>query len=322
MGKAAMCIEMLKILNSGRVYKVYELADLLETNPRNVIEYKKELEEAGYYIISIPGKYGGYKLDKTSLIPSLRFTEEEKKALTAGAGYLEARNDFLLKKDFQLAMSKVYSSLKHTEPQVEPLIINRFPLSMLGEEIVARYEAIEKCVIKQCKIEMEYMSLKGEAATRVFHPYRLFMYNNAWYTIGFDEKTNDIRYFKLNRIKNFKILSDQRFRRMLSYNESDYFDEFGMRGNGDWYKIKLQLFDQYATLVTERLYGKNQKVETLADGSAILTCEMQNKESIKVFVLGFGEHCKVLEPEWLKDEVTTTIRKISKEYTETDREGE
>ena len=109
---------------------------------------------------------------------------------------------------------------------------------------------------------------------------------------------------------------------MLSYNESDYFDEFGMRGNGDWYKIKLQLFDQYATLVTERLYGKNQKVETLADGSAILTCEMQNKESIKVFVLGFGEHCKVLEPEWLKDEVTTTIRKISKEYTETDREGE
>lgn len=53
MGKAAMCIKMLQMLNSGRIYKVSELADLLETNPRNVIEYKKELEEAGYYIITL-----------------------------------------------------------------------------------------------------------------------------------------------------------------------------------------------------------------------------------------------------------------------------
>ena len=104
MGKAAMCIKMLQILNSGRIYKVSELADLLETNPRNVIEYKKELDEAGYYIISIPGKYGGYQIDKTTIIPSLKFTEEEKKAISDGAGYLEARNDFLLKKDFTLIL--------------------------------------------------------------------------------------------------------------------------------------------------------------------------------------------------------------------------
>ena len=41
MGKAAMCIKMLQILNTGRVYKVSELASLLDTNPRNVKKYKK-----------------------------------------------------------------------------------------------------------------------------------------------------------------------------------------------------------------------------------------------------------------------------------------
>ena len=41
MGKAAMCIKMLQILNTGRVYRISELAELFETNPRNVIEYKK-----------------------------------------------------------------------------------------------------------------------------------------------------------------------------------------------------------------------------------------------------------------------------------------
>ena len=38
--KTTLCIRMLQILNSGRIYKVSELANLLETNPRNIIEYK------------------------------------------------------------------------------------------------------------------------------------------------------------------------------------------------------------------------------------------------------------------------------------------
>ena len=76
MGKAAMCIKMLQAMNTGRIYKISELAEILETNPRNIIEYKKELEEAGYYIISVPGKYGGYKLDKSTIIPSLHITKE------------------------------------------------------------------------------------------------------------------------------------------------------------------------------------------------------------------------------------------------------
>lgn len=314
MGKSAMCIQMLQILNSGRVYKASELADLLETNPRNIIEYKKELEEAGYYIISIPGKFGGYQLDKTNIIPSLKFTEEEKKAISDGAGYLEARNDFLLKKDFQTAMSKIYSSMRYNEPQVEPLVLDRFPLSMQNKEIVDRYNALEKCILRQLKIKLQYLSLKNEMTDRIFHPYRLFMYNNAWYVIGFDEKTGEIRYFKLNRIKNFEIRSEQKFRRLLTYNESDYFDEYGMKQNGEWYPIKLQLFDQYAMLVKERVYGKNQTVEALEDGSSILACEMQNKENIKVFVLGFGEHCKVLEPEWLREEIEKTIRTLKGMY--------
>ena len=81
MGKSSMCLQMLQLLNTGRVYKCSELAEILETNSRNIIEYKKELEEAGYYITSIPGKYGGYKLEKTCLIPSLRLLGNEEKAI-------------------------------------------------------------------------------------------------------------------------------------------------------------------------------------------------------------------------------------------------
>ena len=69
MGKTSNCLKMLQILSSGRVYKGQELAEILETNVRNIAEYRTELEMAGYYIEGIPGKYGGYHLITQSVIP-------------------------------------------------------------------------------------------------------------------------------------------------------------------------------------------------------------------------------------------------------------
>ena len=83
MSKTSLCIRMLGILYSRDIVSVSELADLLETNPRNIPEYKKELEAAGYYIESYPGRYGGYSLEKSMLFPTVRLTEKEKDGLMA-----------------------------------------------------------------------------------------------------------------------------------------------------------------------------------------------------------------------------------------------
>ena len=40
MSKASLCIRMLTILYSRQVVGIAELASLLETNPRNIPEYK------------------------------------------------------------------------------------------------------------------------------------------------------------------------------------------------------------------------------------------------------------------------------------------
>lgn len=309
MSKAAMCIRMLQILNSGRVYKVSELANLLETNPRNVIEYKKELEEAGYYIISIPGKYGGYQLDRTSVIPSLKFTEEEKKAIAEGAGYLEARNDFLLKKDFQTAMSKIYSSMQYNEPQVEPLVVSRFPLLMSSEELEARYKAVERCIKKNYEMIIDYTSLVDEQLQRRIQPYKLYSYNNAWYFIGYDVEKAGFFYYKLNRVKKYTE-TNKKFNRRFYYTESDYLDLFGMKQNGEWYPIKLKISGFYVTIVKEHIYGKNQTIEELPNGSVILSCEMQNKDRIVSFILSFGDNCDVIEPPLIKKEIEQIVLKI------------
>lgn len=314
MGKTALCIKMLQILNSGRIYKISELASMLETNPRNIIEYRNELEEAGYVIISTPGKYGGYKLDRTSVIPSIKLSEPEKNALTQGSGYVLTRNDFMYKDDFRSAMAKIYSSLKH-EVEDDPTLFNRFPLAMPLEELKSRYDAMKDCIPpsergKGKVLSITYRSLSGEEKERRIHPYKLFMYNNAWFVLAFDERSGEMRYFKLNRISAFARTNDT-FRRLLSFNESDYLDDFGMKNNGEWYNVEFIAHGKYATLVTERIYGKNQAVERIDQNSTRVSVEMRDMEGIIAFLLGFGDNIDILGSSAVKDEYQRKLKSMS-----------
>lgn len=136
------------------------------------------------------------------------------------------------------------------------------------------------------------------------------MYNNAWYVIGYDESKKENRYFKLNRIQNFTITSRSFFSIPITFNERDYIDDFGMKNNGEWYHIKLKLTGNFAMLVKERIYGKNQTVEAVDANTTILSVEMQNKDDIVSFVLGFRDQCEVLEPEWLRERMIEIIEHI------------
>lgn len=117
MNKTAICIRMLQILNTGRIYKVDELVALLNedssitTNRRNVLEYKKELEACGFPIESIPGPYGGYRLSKTETMPMTHLNSSEEHALYQSLSYINSYGDFPDKHFSVSAVSKVFSSI-------------------------------------------------------------------------------------------------------------------------------------------------------------------------------------------------------------------
>ena len=314
MSKTSQCIELLKILYSrSRIVSVRELADILETNVRNIPEYINELRDCGYNIRTVHGRYGGYLLERHGVFPAVKLTDAEREGLMQGYEYLLARRDFMEQGSYGKAMAKITSAIMSRDTMMDDtLIVNRFPLAMPQEDLEERYLAIQQCLANKTVLYIEYLSLDNTISKRAIHPYKLYMYNNAWFVLGFDESKGDIRYFKINRIQSFDVLP-RKFRVLLSYNESDYLDEYGMKQNGDWYKIKLKLSGNYAMLIKERIYGKEQQVEVV-DGATILTCKMQNEDNILKFALGFGADCQVLEPDWLKEKVVQTAQEICKKY--------
>ena len=57
MNRTSLCLQMLMLLKARGKMNTKELASALETNPRNIREFKKDLITAGYNIQEQKGRY-------------------------------------------------------------------------------------------------------------------------------------------------------------------------------------------------------------------------------------------------------------------------
>ena len=308
LGKTAACIKIIQLLSCRDVVSTNELADLLETNPRNIKEYIKEIQLLGYNIESYKGKYGGYKLDRREILPSVSLTDDEKNSIQKGVDFLKESNDFLIYDQFQAAMGKIMASFNSSSAIVPLSMIDRFPLAIDKNVLAHYYQVFSDAIISQLKCEVTYIPASNVPKVHILHPYKLFSYNGSWFVLAWNEKINDFGYYKLNRIERIELTRNH-FTILKTFDESKYLDEFGMKQNGDYYKIHLELRD-LNTVIQERIYGKNQEVEIIDSHTSRLKCEMQNKNMILSFVLSFGSKCKVLEPKWLILAVNDEAKKI------------
>ena len=100
MNKTMLCIEILHLLSTKNIMSKNELADILEINPRNIIEYIKTLEDCGYEIESVRGIYGGYRLKKDSVLPVPKLSPKEIEVIKSSCSFLEHQSDFLEYKEY------------------------------------------------------------------------------------------------------------------------------------------------------------------------------------------------------------------------------
>lgn len=313
MNKTMLCIEILQLLSAKNNMSKNEIAEVLEINPRNVIEYIKTLQNCGYDIESVRGIYGGYHLNKDSLLPTVKLNQKEVDLLKSSVAFLERQSDFLEYKDYLKAISKVLSTNMESF-STDIKIIDRYPLAMAKEELLKRYTIFTEAISSHKKCEIVYLSSKNKESTHIIHPYQVFVFNGSWLVLAWNETVNEFGYFKLNRIQNLQILPSK-FTILRTYQSSDYIDQYGMKQNGEYYDIKLELTDLY-TVISERIYGKNQKIIRIDEHKTILECSMQNKNIIQSFVLGFGSKAKVIEPKWLKTQIELEAKRILGEVNE------
>lgn len=323
MGKAANCIKMLQILNTGRIFKVSELADMLQTNPRNVIEYKEEINSlfddvdgiSRPIIIPVYGKNGGYQLNGNAVLPSLKLTDAEKKLFVSIVNYTLSKPDFLKKEAATNLFAKIMSSIEIEDKENKLVSVHKYSFNMEDHEIKKRYEFLDDAIKSHRTIEMSYLSIRSGRKIHTVDPYQLVNYNNAWFFIGWDHDAAEVWYFKLNRIEKYHKL-DKKFVVWKFFKAEDYFDDEGLLKQGETFHIELEATGLHAMLLKERRYGKNQTIIYDGPDKTVVTLDMQNKSMIVAFVLGCGSEVKVIKPDWLQREIIKESEKIVSRYKE------
>ena len=191
MSKVANMLNMVKILEDGKIHTIQDLADELEVSTRMIRIYKQELEQAGIYIQGKQGINGGYILDNMKSTIDIGLTGEE---------IYQLKN--MKKKELDEAIInkiiKAYITNEHRKDNTKS--------KQLMPEFTEIYKDFRLAINNRNKIFIEFKSVNSGKTKRIIHPAELFTYLNNWYVAAFCELRNEIRLFKLNDIISYKIL--------------------------------------------------------------------------------------------------------------------
>lgn len=311
MNRSALCIKMLHILY-GRNQPISrnELAALLETNPRNIAEFKKELETAGYIIDSISGKHGGYVLNEESIFPSLSLNSEEKEAVNEALMYLKAQKNFIYYDEFNAAMNKLKAKVNHRNESKETIYLGEARKSLSKSESLM-VDMIIEAKEKHYALSFSYSSgYKSSTSKRLVHPYEMIITDEGFYLLADDksvDKTHGFKYFKIvdARMRDMHV-SERTFSRDINFKVSDHIGSSTLMK--ELYEVELEIYGINARLVNEREI-ENLISKQFKDDVLYLKFMMEGNLRLKNFILSLGSECKVIAPVDIKEEIQAELKR-------------
>jgi len=315
MSKVGNALKMLVLLKSRGKMKLSELAYELEVDKRQIMRYKEDLEQAGIYINSTSGKYGGYSVEGKDYLLGLNLSDEEYNALIIAQNQLKHDN-FALYDDLQLLVEKM-NILKNANTGIKDqtdFYIKGFKVNYDYEKERKTWLDINAAIIMNKKIKIEYYSLKNEVRERIVRPYGIFQYKEFLYFVGFCEYRNEIRQFKISRINAYEILNTK-FDKDSSFDIKSYMkNSIGIFKDGEL-NLKLKIRYPLAQIVKEKIWVENQKIEENKESNFIIyEAQMNGITEIKSWILSMGSYVEVLAPKELRVELREEIAKTLNLY--------
>ena len=240
-------------------------------------------------------------------LPQLELENEELAALQTALYLLEGQ--FAYAEPLRLALQNLAlgrpgfaETPSETAQRVEVLDPDYSP------EMPGRLAKLEGAISKQRTVKFEYWSISRDAVSeRAVNPYALLQDNGGWYVVGHDLDRDDIRTFRVSRIRGeikFATRRERDFRVPADFDIDRY------RGRPPWKigetigEARIEVRGDTAWWV-QRAYGSTGRLE---DG--VFVTEYSSIPQLASWVLRQDGRAVPLEPEVLRREVATALRRV------------
>lgn len=213
-------------LQSKRLITAREIAERFEVTNRTIYRDIQTLRLAGVPIGEEEGK--GYFLVEGYRLPPVMFTMEEARALLTTSKILNYHTEDSLKQNYESALLKIKAVLSLKDKDKLEFLNSRIGFQAPWAPTSLYLDSIQRSITECEKLKIKYQSKKEQVTERTIRPYAVYFSGAVWSAIAFCELRQDIREFRLDRIKELQALQTH-FKPDMKFSIENYLAERSKR---------------------------------------------------------------------------------------------
>ncbi|MCL1787996.1 MAG: YafY family transcriptional regulator [Defluviitaleaceae bacterium] len=292
--------DIIYILLNKKTATAKELAGRFNVSTRTIYRDVDTLSLAGIPIYTEKGKGGGISLLPDFVLnKSILSDREQDEILSALQGL-----SLIQSGDTGQVLQRLSGIFNKTATKW--LEVDFSDWSFTGGEV---FEHLKNAILERKIARFDYYSTYGEKTHRHIEPMQLWFKSRAWYIKGFCLAKQDMRLFKLSRIRNLTIAGDTFAERDLLAPRPAA--EAAPRAGKD-VALRLHISQEMTYRVLDEF--ADDMVEKQPDGSFMVNVTWPEDEWVYGYILSYGRHMKVLSPEYIQKIVKDEAQKIVAQY--------
>lgn len=312
-----------------RIARLIRMASEIKTNPQQTppaliralgiskpqfYKDKRELEKLGF-CFRYDRSQRCFVIENDPYIPVYDLTLTETFALVMAVRQLSAARDFILTFDALNAIRKIVSN----SPQDQ----REFLRSSLDDVVLKQgfgcdskvLADLQKAAIEGRRVSILYdLYSEGGLKEYTLDPYQIYFKRRALYLDAYSVEEKSYRVYRVNRIKQVRLLP------MIVPRRSDYSfaerhrNSFSVFVGNRVEKVRVRFSKRIAPYIKETCWHLSQKITELKDGSILFEVEVSEPREVGWWVMQWGEEAEVLEPQSLREMIASSAQRMMRMY--------
>ena len=284
---------------------------------------RSELESLGIQLKVDKPAEGYYEAENYSLppenfyLPAIAFTDEELGALRMSLYLLDG--EFAYAEPLRLALQQLsWGKPSPLDAPEERSVALAVTAGSGGRELSARLSKVETAIFRRKTILFDYYTIGRDAQEkRKVDPYHLLFRGGQFYLIGHAHERDDVRVFRVSRIRGKVGYSSKAEH---DFNRPDEFDPRMYATRTDWQlgdavgRARIWLSDRIDWLAL-RHFGHAGDVTEEDGGGVIFETDYAVSRQVLSWVLGLGDQARIEGPDELVAEARERLELVVERHT-------
>jgi proteasome accessory factor B len=268
-------------------------------------------------------RHGFYYREKLARLPWVRVTEADLFSVCITNKVLQCFHGLPIQKPLEKAFAKLTQNLDAEEVYMLEQFDHAFSIWMFPSEIpdFRLMELAARATVNRQGMRFTYRK-PGARNTEVrsVHPYHVDAFDGRVYLQAFDPSRGAERKFALDRMSDAAV-TPEAFERPKDFDPKKAFNStLGVMSGQHDYRVLIEMDAWLTDILRGRRLHATQDIIELPGGGAHLRLRLSCLELIEQYVLGWGTHATVIEPQELRDRLFRTTGELHQRYAPTDAE--